>query len=66
MGPIKYFGEAKKHVLDMDNQIKHRGYTPSKIECIFAIKIMEELCQNLEGYQLTLTDEITKKIYSGI
>lgn len=66
VGPIKHFGEAKKHVLDMDNQIKHRGYTPSKIECIFAIKIMEELCQNLEGYPLTLTDEITKKIYYGI
>ena len=66
VGPIKYFGEVKKHVLDMDNQIKHIGYTPSKIECIFAIKSMEELCQNLEGYPLTLTDEITKKIYSGI
>lgn len=65
-GPIKYFEEAKKHVLAMDNQIKHRGYTPSKTECIFAIKIMEELCQNLEGYQITLTDEITKKIYSGV
>ena len=66
VGPIKYFEEAKKHVLAMDNQIKHRGYSPSKTECIFAIKNMEELCQNLEGYQLTLTDEITRKIYSGV
>ena len=66
IGPIKYFGETRKYVTEIDNKIKHMGYSPSKTESIHAIKIMEELIKNFDTYQITLTDEIINKIYSGI
>ena len=66
VGPTKYFDETRKFVTEIDNKIKHMGYSPSKTESIHAIKIMEELSKNLENYDITLTEEIINKIYSGV
>lgn len=66
IGPIKFFGETRKYVTEIDNKIKHMGYSPSKTESIHAIKNMEELITNFDKYHIKLTDEIINKIYSGI
>lgn len=66
LGPIKFFEQARKHVTDVDNKIKHVGYTPSKSDTIHAIKSMEELSRELENCSIELTDQIINKIYSGI
>ena len=64
--PYLYLTEAKKRVLMIDNKIKHQGYTPSKIECINSIKVMEELVSKLRDKEIKLTEEIRNKIYQGL
>jgi len=64
--PYLYLVEARKHVLLIDNKIKHIGYSPSKIECINGIKAMEELISKLRGKEVKLTEEIRNKIYQGL
>lgn len=64
--PHLYLAEAKKHVLIVDNKIKHQGYSPSKIDCINGIKTMEELISKLRGKEIKLTEEIRNKIYQGL
>lgn len=66
LGPIKFFEQARKHVTDIDNKIKHVGYAPSKSDTIHAIKSMEELSKELENCSIELEEEIINKIYSGI
>lgn len=66
IGPTKFFSETRKYVTEIDNKIKHMGYSPSKEESIHAIKIMEEFIRNFDKYQITLTEEIINKIYSGV
>ena len=66
LGPIKFFEQARKHVTDVDNKIKHVGYSPSKSDTIHAIKSMEELSRELENCSIELTEEIINNIYSGI
>ena len=41
--PYLYFQEVKKRVTEIDNKIKHQGYSPSKIDAINGIKAMEYL-----------------------
>ncbi|ODS39294.1 MAG: hypothetical protein A7316_11150 [Candidatus Altiarchaeales archaeon WOR_SM1_86-2] len=65
-GPNAYFSEAKKHVCLIDNKIKHQGYSPSKIDCINAMKVMEELMSRLKDKEIKLSDDIRNKIYRGI
>jgi len=64
--PYLYLIEARKHILFIDNKIKHQGYSPSKIDCINGIKAMEELISKLRGKEIKLTEEIRKKIYQGL
>jgi len=66
IGPITFFNETKKYITEIDNKIKHMGYSPTKTEALHAIKIMEELSKNLESFNITLTEEIINKIYSGV
>jgi len=61
-----YLVEAKKHILKIDNKIKHQSYSPSKIDCINAIKVMEELISRLRGKELKLTEETRNKIYKAL
>jgi HEPN domain-containing protein len=64
--PYLYLEEARKHVLVIDNKIKHQGYCPSKIDCINGIKAMEELIAKLRNIDMKLTEEIKNKIYEGL
>ena len=64
--PYLYLAEAKKQVLTIDNKIKHQGYSPSKIDCINGIKVMEELVSKLRDKEIKLTEEIRNKIYQGL
>lgn len=64
--PHLYLVEAKKHILKIDNKIKHQSYSPSKIDCINAIKVMEELISKLKGKELKLSEETRNKIYQGL
>ena len=64
--PYLYLTEAKKHVLTIDNKIKHQGYSPSKIDAINGIKAMEDLISKLRNKELVLTDEVRNKICEGL
>jgi len=64
--PYLYLDEAKKKVLMIDNKIKHQGYSPSKIDCINSMKVMEELISKLRDKEIKLTREIRDKIYQGL
>jgi HEPN domain-containing protein len=64
--PYLYLNEARKYVLNIDNKIKHTGYSPSKIDCINGIKAMEELIGKLRSINLELSEEIRNKIFEGL
>jgi HEPN domain-containing protein len=64
--PFLYLEEARKHILLIDNKIKHQGYSPSKTDCINGIKAMENLIAKLRNTEMKLTEEIKKKIYDGL
>jgi HEPN domain-containing protein len=64
--PFLYLEEARKHVLVIDNKIKHQGYSPSKVDCINGIKAMEELIGKLRNTEMKLTEEVKNKIYDGL
>lgn len=64
--PYPYLEEARKHILVIDNKIKHQGYCPSKTDCINGIKAMEELIAKLRNTDIELTEEIRNKIYEGL
>lgn len=64
--PFLYLAEARKHVVKIDNKIKHQAYSPSKIDCINGIKAMEELISRLRNKEIELTEEIRNKIYQGL
>lgn len=64
--PYLYFKEVKKRVTEIDNKIKHQGYTPSKIDAINGIKAMEELISKLRNKEIKLTDEVKNKICEGL
>lgn len=64
--PYLYLNEAKKHILTIDNKVKHQGYSPSKIDCINAIKAMEELLSKLRSMNIELSEEIKNKIYEEL
>jgi HEPN domain-containing protein len=64
--PYLYLKEVKKRVLVIDNKIKHQGYSPSKIDCINGIKVMEELISRLRDKKIKLTEEIRNEIYRGL
>ena len=64
--PYIYLIEARKYVLNIDNKIKHTGYSPSKIDCINGMKAMEELIDKLRNINLELSEEIRNKIFEGL
>jgi len=66
IGPYPYFSEARKHICSIDNKIKHQGYSSSKIDCINAIKSMEELVSKLRDKKIKLNEDSRNKIYAGI
>lgn len=64
--PYIYLIEAKKRVLQIANKMKHQSYAPSKIECINAIKIIEELMSKIRDREIELTEEIKNKIFQDL
>lgn len=65
-GPYAYLQEARKHISLIDNKIKHQGYSPSKIDCINALKAIEDLESRLKDNEIELEEEIRNKIYEGL
>ena len=57
--------EAKNKVCQLDNQIKHKAYVPSKLDAINALKVIEELLSRKERFK-SLNEEEKKKIWDGI
>lgn len=66
IGPSEHLKEAKRLVLDVDNKVKHQGYVPNKIDCINALKIMEELSAELNKLEIKLEEDVKNKIYGSI
>jgi hypothetical protein len=61
-----FLDEAKKHVLQIDNETKHRPYNPSKADCIIAIKSMEDLMAKLKSTQFNLNSDVKAAIYKDL
>lgn len=66
VGPVQYLKEIKKHVLEIDNRVKHIAYSPSKKDCIDAIKATEDFLQKAKEHPFNVTAETRDKIYSGL
>jgi hypothetical protein len=66
VGPVEYLKEIKKHVLEINNKVKHIGYSPSKKDCIDAIKATEDFLQKAKEHPFNVTAETRNKIYSGL
>lgn len=64
--PFLYFKEVQKRVTQIDNKIKHQGYSPLKIDAINGIKAMEDLNSKLKDKEIKLTDEAKNKICEGL
>jgi HEPN domain-containing protein len=64
--PYLYLEEARKHVLVIDNKIKHQGYSPTKVESINAVKAVEELLSKLKNSDMKINDELREKIFAGL
>lgn len=66
VGPVEYLKQIKKHVLEIDNRVKHIAYSPSKKDCIDAIKATEDFLQKAKEHPFNITAETRDKIYSGL
>lgn len=66
IGPVDYMKELIKHVLEIDNKIKHRGYNPSRVDCINAIAAVENFLVKIDKFPFKVTDAIKTKIFSGL
>lgn len=66
VGPYRYLAEAQKHVLLLDNKVKHQGYQPSKTECISALKSTEDLVFKLRSHRMKLPKEVQDTVYESM
>ena len=60
-----YLQEVKNKVSQIDNQIKHKAYVPSRLDAINALKAVEELYARRHRFY-TLTYEEKIKVQNGI
>lgn len=60
-----YLKEVKNKVSQMNNQIKHKGYSPMRLDAINALKVTEELYARKNRFY-NLTEEEKKKFHIGI
>ncbi|MHB1830737.1 MAG: hypothetical protein ACYCO0_05080 [Candidatus Micrarchaeaceae archaeon] len=65
-GPTRFLTEAKNKICRFDNKVKHTGYSPDKIDCVNAIKAIEELRRELESSKINLTADEEKELFKGI
>ncbi len=66
VGPVEYLKEIKKHALEIDNRVEHQGYSPSRKDCIDAIKATEDFLKKAKKSSFKATGEIKEKIYLGV
>lgn len=66
IGPKEYLQELIKHVVEVDNKIKHQGFKPQKTDAINAISAFEGFIKRAKKYPFKVTTEIRDKIFSGI
>jgi len=64
-GMSLYLKEVKNKVCQMNNQVKHKGYVPSKLDAINALKVTEELYARRRRF-FDLSEEDKRKIQVGI
>ncbi len=60
-----YLKEVKNKVSQIDNQIKHKAYAPSRLDAINALKAAEELFARKSWFK-NLTSEEKRKVHEGI
>lgn len=60
-----YLKEVKNKVCQMNNQIKHKGYIPTRLDAINALKVTEELYDRRNRFK-DLPLEEKRKIQEGI
>jgi len=60
-----YLKEVKNKVCQMNNQIKHKAYVPSRLDSINALKATEELFIRKNRFR-TLTIEEKRKVQVGV
>ncbi|MFQ6130208.1 MAG: hypothetical protein ACE5OT_05335 [Candidatus Hadarchaeaceae archaeon] len=66
VGPVEYLKEIQKHVIEIDNGGKHQGYSPSRKDCINAIKATEDFLKKAKKSSFKVKEEIKEEIYSGL
>jgi len=66
VGPVEYLEEIKKHVLEIGNTVKHQGHSPSRKDCIEAIKSTEDFLKKAKRSSFKVKGEIKEKIYSEV
>ena len=64
-GMSLYLKEVKNKVCQMDNQIKHKAYVPSRLDAISALKVTEELYVRRKRFY-DLGEEEKRKVQVGI
>ena len=60
-----YLKEVKNKVSQIDNQIKHKAYAPSRLDAINALKSIEELFARKSWFK-NLTSEEKRKVQIGV
>lgn len=66
LGPIQHIKEVQKHVLIIDNKIKHQGYNPIKIDSINAIKAMEDFLGELNKKKMEIPNDVREKLLNMV
>lgn len=66
IGPKVYLPELIKHVIDVDNKIKHQGYNATKKDAINAISAFEGFIKKIKKYPFNVNSEIRDNIFSGL
>ncbi len=60
----EFLAQAKKHILDIDNEIKHRALKAEKKDAILALKSMEDLIGEMKKSDVAVDKNVRGKIYS--
>jgi len=61
-----YLSEAQKRIRDIDNKVKHVGYSPTKLDCINVMKCMQDLVSKLRDAEIKLGEEIREEIFKAV
>jgi hypothetical protein len=62
----QFLDEAKKRVVFISNEIKHHAYSPTQIDAIRAIRIMEELMKRIKDVNWELSEAVQNKIFKNL